>query len=146
LLGKSDENNNVRNKVSTKEDLFEAILGAVALDCDFDIMTLYKVSNVMLNAKPKTSNSINKKVQEMRKEVGKPKMETAVSKLNELNQKGYISKPKYIFENVNSGWKCTCKVTECEHNWTNKSPQDRKSEAKQIAAKGMLDDILGYKD
>ena len=47
----------------------------------------------MLNAKApqsqKSSNANNAKIQEMRSEVGKPKMETAVSKLNELYQKGY---------------------------------------------------------
>lgn len=146
LLGKSDENNNVRNKVGAKEDLFEAILGAVALDCDFNIATLNKVCNTMLNAKAKQNQtaSNNKKIQEMRNEVGKPKMETAVSKLNELYQKGYISKPSYTFEN-NSGWICTCRIKECEHGWYNNTPQDRKSEARQIAAIGMLEDILGYK-
>ena len=143
LLGKSDENNNVRNKVSTKEDEFEAILGAVALDCDFDIALLNRVCTTMLNAKAKSSNSLSKKIQEMRNEVGKPKMETAVSKLNELYQKGYISKANYSFTN-DSGWVCTCRVKECESYYFNKTPQDRKSEAKQIAACGMLEGILGY--
>lgn len=150
LLGKPDENNNVRNKVGTKEDTFEAVLGAVALDCNFDIATLNRVCNTMLNAKlaqtQKTCNSISKKIQEMRNEVGKPKYETAVCKLNELYQKGYISKPKYIFEKTNSGWNCTCKVVGYENTWLNKSPQDKKSEAKKIAAVGMLEDILGYKN
>lgn len=150
LLGKSDENNNVRNKEATKEDTFEAILGAVALDCNFDLATLNRVCNTMLNAKPtqtqKTCNTISKSIQKMRTEVGKPKYETAVCKLNELYQKGYISKAKYVFENTKAGWKCTCKVSEYENTWLNKSPQDKKSEAKKIAAVGMLEDILGYKN
>lgn len=135
--------------MSAKEDEFEAILGAVALDCDFDIAILNRVCNTMLNAKApqsqKSSNANNAKIQEMRSEVGKPKMETAVSKLNELYQKGYISKPSYSFEN-NSGWVCTCKVKECEHNWSNSDPKSRKSEARQIAGYWVLMDILGYKE
>ena len=150
LLGKSDENNDVRNKIGTKEDTFEAILGAVALDCNFDIATLNRVCDTMLKAKPTqtqmTCNSISEKIQKMRREVGKPKYETAVCKLNELYQKGYISKAKYIFENTKSGWKCTCKVQECNHNWSNSEPKSRKSEARQISAYWVLMDLLGYKD
>ena len=150
LLGKSDENNDVRNKTGAKEDTFEAILGAVALDCNFDIATLNRVCTTMLNAKPTqtqtSSNSTSKKIQKMRTEIGKPKYETAVCKLNELYQKGYISKAKYIFENTKSGWKCTCKVQECNHNWSNSEPKSRKSEARQISAFWVLMDLLGYKD
>lgn len=51
LLGKSDENNDVRNKDSVREDLFEAILGAVAIDCGWDIKTLQNVVEVMLDTK-----------------------------------------------------------------------------------------------
>ena len=51
LLGKSDENNDVRNKDSVREDLFEAILGAVAIDCGWDIKELQNVVEVMLDTK-----------------------------------------------------------------------------------------------
>ena len=51
LLGKSDENNDVRNKDSVREDLFEAILGAVAIDCGWDIKKLQNVVEVMLDTK-----------------------------------------------------------------------------------------------
>lgn len=150
LLGKSDENNDVRNKTGAKEDTFEAILGAVALDCNFDIATLNRVCTTMLNAKltqtQTSSNSTSKKIQKMRTEIGKPKYETAVCKLNELYQKGYISKPKYIFTNTNTGWKCTCTVQECIHNWSNSDPKNRKSAARQISAYWVLMDLLGYKD
>ena len=51
ILGKSDEKNDVRNKDSVREDLFEAILGAVAIDCDWDIKKLQNVVEVMLDIK-----------------------------------------------------------------------------------------------
>ena len=37
LMGKGDFQNNVNKQDSVKEDLFEAIIGAVALDCNYDI-------------------------------------------------------------------------------------------------------------
>ena len=36
IMGKGDRNNDVQEDVSVKEDLFEAILGAVALDCSWN--------------------------------------------------------------------------------------------------------------
>lgn len=49
LLGKSDENNDVRNKDSVREDLFEAILGAVAIDSNWDIKKMQSTVEVMLS-------------------------------------------------------------------------------------------------
>ena len=48
ILGKGDEKNHVWEEASVKEDLFEAILGAVALDCSWDWETLDEVVAVML--------------------------------------------------------------------------------------------------
>lgn len=47
-LGKSDENNGVRDKDSVREDLFEAILGAVAIDSGWDIKKMQDAVEVML--------------------------------------------------------------------------------------------------
>ena len=47
-LGKGDEKNGVRDKDSVKEDLFEAILGAVALDSRWDIKKMQDAVEVML--------------------------------------------------------------------------------------------------
>ena len=47
-LGKSDEENNVQNSISVNEDLFEAIVGAVAADCDWDYNILEKLCDTML--------------------------------------------------------------------------------------------------
>lgn len=48
IMGKSDQNNHVEEKDSVKEDLFEAIIGAVALDCNWDIKKLEQVVVLML--------------------------------------------------------------------------------------------------
>lgn len=47
-LGKSDENNGVRDKDSVREDLFEAILGAVAIDSGWEIKQMQDAVEVML--------------------------------------------------------------------------------------------------
>lgn len=48
-MGNGDIENNVNEQQSVKEDLFEAILGAVALDCNWDFNTLFQVVDIMLN-------------------------------------------------------------------------------------------------
>ena len=49
IMGKGDEKNNVQNDTHVKEDLFEAIMGAVAIDSDWDIDALQDVAELMLN-------------------------------------------------------------------------------------------------
>ena len=47
-LGKSDEKNNVKNSISANEDLFEAIIGAVAVDTNWNYKLLEQVCKTML--------------------------------------------------------------------------------------------------
>ena len=49
IMGKGDIANGIQNENSVKEDLFEAILGAVAIDCKWDLETLVSVVDVMLD-------------------------------------------------------------------------------------------------
>lgn len=48
IMGKGDINNHVYEEDSVKEDLFEAILGAVALDSNWDIFEIQDVVDIML--------------------------------------------------------------------------------------------------
>ena len=48
LLGKSDWKNKVWESRSVKEDLFEAIIGAIAIDCGWDWQQIYQVCRGML--------------------------------------------------------------------------------------------------
>lgn len=48
IMGKSDKQNNVNEEYSVKEDLFEAILGAVAIDSGWDFKKIQTVAEVML--------------------------------------------------------------------------------------------------
>lgn len=61
IMGNGDAQNNIRQEMSVKEDLFEAIIGAVALDSDWDMETLQDVVQIMLdpdsNLKDDTENN-----------------------------------------------------------------------------------------
>lgn len=48
IMGKSDIQNNVNDELSVKEDLFEAILGAVAIDSGWDFEQIQATVEVML--------------------------------------------------------------------------------------------------
>lgn len=49
LMGEGDKKNQIAKEDSVKEDIFEAILGAVALDCNWQFETLKSVGEIMLS-------------------------------------------------------------------------------------------------
>ena len=49
IMGKGDIKNNVQNETHVKEDLFEAILGAVALDSDWEMDSMQDAVEMMLH-------------------------------------------------------------------------------------------------
>ena len=48
LMGNGDKLLNIQEKESVKEDLFESIIGAVAIDCNWDSSVLYTVVDKMI--------------------------------------------------------------------------------------------------
>ncbi len=60
LLGKSDWKNKVWESRSVKEDLFESIVGAVAIDCDWDWKKIFPVCHCMLKMGDFEDNAIEK--------------------------------------------------------------------------------------
>lgn len=49
IMGQSDCNKNMQNEDSVQEDLFEAILGAIAIDSNWDMQALQEAVEIMLN-------------------------------------------------------------------------------------------------
>lgn len=152
IIGGADEKNNVKNKQATKEDLFEAIVGAVALACNFDNNIIKVVCGTMLElgATTKKQQSSNQKLDEMRKLVGTPDFNQSISQLYRLFQKGFINKPMYDPNELhdNNGiplWNCTCYV-DGYGGRKNTEPQRNKKEAMRIVAFGILQIVLGYKN
>ena len=48
IMGEGDRKNDIGNETSVKEDLFEAIVGAVTLDCGWDLARISSVVDAML--------------------------------------------------------------------------------------------------
>lgn len=48
IMGRGDIQANIAERDSVKEDLFEAILGAVALDCAWDMQEIFETAEIML--------------------------------------------------------------------------------------------------
>lgn len=201
-LGNSDLKNNARETNSVKEDLCEALIGAVAIDCDWDFNILYKLCSGMLDVTEFSENTIrilaqwcksngykiptyskftpkenpiaNKFYQQvkipelkvnfigwddtvteakmqaafkaikhckkidMKKDIGEPNINTAISQLNELFHKDYIERPSYVFTEKNSQWECVCKVP---HQNDIISLEKTKKEAKRKSSLKMLNQI-----
>jgi ribonuclease-3 len=160
IMGKGDRRNNVQNDNSVKEDLFEAIVGAVTMDLDWkhvdkngigrwDIEKLKKVVSKMLNLK-ETLPQIIESLQEdysFEDEVGQPDENRAINQLNELYQKGLISEPIYDYEqdyDDDDGtpiWRCYCRIKGENKTsyWTNS-----KKDAKRDASYRMLCYLMDY--
>ena len=70
IMGRGDIIKNIQNEESVKEDLFEAIVGAVALDCNWNIDIIQNVVETMLDIRnyflnqPKVQNSYADLVQQ----------------------------------------------------------------------------------
>lgn len=239
IKGKAERNSNVQSDQCAKEDLFEAIIGAVAIDSDWDMNAIQDVVELMLDLDYYLENGFDGEdnfvslVQQwcqkhngtlpryeydenngrglqvvvshfsmfgrntiinrdsegpvtckiyiddgnpfigygysksqarmaaaecvynyledkgllytLADAIGEPTRETALTKLNELWQKGYFSKPEFVFKeeydgNGNSIWKCECHIAEYQYYYCKKSGS--KKEAKRGAAYDMLVSIL----
>ena len=159
IMGKGDRRNNVQNDDSVKEDLFEAIVGAVTMDLDWkhvdkngigkwDIEKIKKIISRMLNLEESLPRIIDE-IQEdysFEDEVGAPDETRAINQLNELYQKECISEPIYDYEQDYDEygapiWRCYCRVKGNNKTsyWTNS-----KKDAKRDAAYRMLCYLMDY--
>jgi len=57
IMGNGDVQNNINQEMSVKEDLFEAIIGAVALDSDWNMEVLQDVIEIMLKKTSRLSDA-----------------------------------------------------------------------------------------
>ncbi|MBO5294345.1 MAG: hypothetical protein J6B71_03770 [Clostridia bacterium] len=86
IMGKGDIETKVWEQESVQEDLFEAIIGAVAIDSDWNIDALTKVVDRMLNPKFYFENGFGEEID-------------YVQLVQHWNQKKYGQLPKYIVTN-----------------------------------------------
>lgn len=98
LMGKSDVNNGVQNQPSVKEDLFEAIVGAVAIDSNWDVDKLEVVIEKMLNLQYHIENGVEEGVD-------------YVSYVHNWHQQKYGTPPKYSYYDDSLNGTVECLLT-----------------------------------
>ncbi|MCF1354699.1 hypothetical protein LH651_00205 [Mycoplasma hominis] len=154
VLGDNDKRNNVANQDSVKADLFEAIIGAIAIDSGWDIKRLKNIIIKMLDIE-----HFFRDVDCRGKRPNKFKLENAINTLKELAEHGECSMPIYeisekpiIDNNGKQQWKCICNVRSwnfSNHQWTGLSTKhmegygSSKKLAKKMAAYIVLCDHYG---
>ena len=84
LMGKGDIKNNVQSEPHVKEDLLEAIIGAVAIDSSWDMIAIEKVIDKMLNINYYIQNGVDDGID-------------YVSYVQNWHQKEYGKEPEYVF-------------------------------------------------
>lgn len=145
-LGDSDLDNNVVNQEKVKADLFEAILGAIAIDCDWNPETLQKSVDVMLNI-----DDFLDDVDTEEERPAKFQEDNAINTLKEMAEHGRCSIPEYdqpdeMYEMKDGRmmWKCTCYVRSWRIEKT--AYATSKKLAKKYAAYLVLCDYFNLED
>lgn len=85
IMGNGDVQNNINQEMSVKEDLFEAIIGAVALDSNWDIEELQDVVQIMLDPDSFWNDGME---------------ENYIQLIQEWTLKKYGMIPRYSFEEI----------------------------------------------
>ena len=111
IMGDSDISNNVKNNQKAQGDLFEAIIGAVAIDSNWNQKLLLNTIDSMIEI-DKILDEVNTD-EETLENVTK---ENAITKLKEFAEHGGCSIPSYdytperVIINGEELWGCTCSV------------------------------------
>ena len=93
LMGKGDVEQNAQEDASVKEDLFEAILGAVAIDCNWNTKILEDVVDKMIDIDHYINNGLEDE-------------QNYVDLIQQWCQKKYFDLPHYEFEEHRDGYEC----------------------------------------
>lgn len=111
IVGRDDEKNEVHKQTKVKADLFEAIIGAIVVACKWDPEVLEKVVNKALNLDERIKAIIQEDSQSIQFD-----MDNAVTKLKELAEQEWCSKPWYRIvelgrdKNGDPIWSCGCQT------------------------------------
>jgi len=101
FMGKGDIKKNVQEEDSVKEDLFEAIVGAVAIDSDYDMDALYDVVISMLDPLQYIENGFDIDVTNY------------VQVLQEWNQSFDGTTPSFVYSNYYDGlYQCSVRISD----------------------------------
>ena len=128
-MGKGDVNLNQQDEASVKEDLFEAILGAIAIDSNWNPDDLENSVNFMLNMDHYLSNGFSDD-------------DDYVALIQQWNQKENGEVPEYEFEELYNGEYRAHLYLETERGRMHYYGEgDTKSEARAVVAEEAYDDL-----
>lgn len=111
IVGRTDEKNQVEQQTKVKADLFEAIIGAIAVDSKWDPVVLETAVKQALNLEERIQSIIQNDYNSIT-----INMDNAITILKELGEKEICSMPKYDFSDLgydkdgNPIWHCSCSV------------------------------------
>lgn len=120
ILGKGDIKQNVQDKDSVKEDLFEAIVGAVAIDSDWNLDSIEEVVKMMLDFNDFFGN--NRYDDEI----------DYVGEIQKWSQKQNDELPDYSFCETYDGYRCSLRLNGVYYSFYGDGKS--KSGARYIAA------------
>ena len=128
LMGKGDIDQNIQNQDSVKEDLFEAIIGAVTVDSNYNFKTITDVVKNMIDFEEYFDTFDND-----------PK--NYISKVQEFCQSYKYNNPDYEYDNLENIQKYHCRLTIVEIKAVYDGYGDSKSKARLDAATKCYNDV-----
>lgn len=126
IMGNGDIEQNASESPSVKEDLFEAIIGAVAVDCNYDFKKITEVVDLMLDPNYYLDNDFDDS-------------DNYVSLIQEWSLKENGDLPDYDYSNYFNSWNCNLKLFINGYTKSFSCNGKSKSEARMMAAKKAYD-------
>lgn len=150
LLGRSDIKNDVTNQPKVKADLLEAVIGAIAVESNWDseILEIAVSKALKIDETIKTMIASDSKVRCF-------DIDNAITTLKEMAENSQCTMPKYDFagpdcigydSDGNPKWSCICSTTNDKIGLTKLVYATSKKEAKKAAAYLILCEHLGMQN
>ncbi len=147
LLGQSDIRNEVAKETKVKADLFEAVIGAIAVASDWNSEILETAVSKALNIEGKLKAMLDSAAR-----VWRFNIDNAITTLKELAEKGKCTMPQYKFfgpdslgydVDGNPKWSCTCTIINAKIGLIKQVDAASKKDAKKAAAYLLLCEHFG---
>jgi len=150
IVGKNDYLNKIDEQVKIKADLFESILGAIAIESKWDSVVLEKAVSQMLSLDEKIKKIVETDCRPIQFDI-----ENAINTLKELAEHHRCSHPQYEYDSPeqlgydkdgNPIWSCTCRVINNVTGITRTVWASSKKTAKKAAAYLVLCEHFGLQN
>lgn len=147
LITHTDIKNDLLKITKVRADLFEAIIGGITVECDWDTEILENVVTKALDLDAKITAMIENDVK-----VQNINIDNAIQTLKELADDGGCAMPDYEFfdsayqKNGVPLWKCTCSINNMGIEFSRTVTASSKKEAKKAATYLILCELLNMQN